>query len=86
MLTITMLALIDWWVVNMKIKIAIVDVTTGEQEIIEREETAAEKSNREANKAADLLKQAEAEAKETQRQAILDRLGLTADEAKLLLG
>ena len=29
---------------------------------------------------------AEAEAKEAARQAILDRLGLTADEAKLLLG
>jgi hypothetical protein len=31
-------------------------------------------------------RQAEAEAKETQRQAILDRLGLTSDEARLLLG
>ena len=31
-------------------------------------------------------KDAEAEAKAAQRQAILDRLGLTADEAKLLLG
>ena len=31
-------------------------------------------------------RKAEAEAKETQRQAILDRLGLTADEAKLILG
>jgi hypothetical protein len=30
--------------------------------------------------------QAEAEAKEIQRQAILDRLGLTSDEARLLLG
>ena len=30
--------------------------------------------------------QAEAIAKTEQRQAILDRLGLTADEAKLLLG
>jgi len=30
--------------------------------------------------------QAEAEAKALARQAILDRLGLTADEAKLLLG
>jgi hypothetical protein len=30
--------------------------------------------------------QAEAEAKETQRQAIADRLGLTADELKVLLG
>ena len=29
---------------------------------------------------------AEAETKETQRQAILDRIGLTADEVKLLLG
>jgi hypothetical protein len=29
---------------------------------------------------------AEAEAKAAQRQAILDRLGLTADEVKLLLG
>jgi len=29
---------------------------------------------------------AEAEAKATARQEILDRLGLTADEAKLLLG
>jgi hypothetical protein len=29
---------------------------------------------------------AEAQAKEAQRQAILDRIGLTADEAKLLLG
>jgi hypothetical protein len=28
----------------------------------------------------------EAEAKATQRQVILDRLGLTADEAQLLLG
>ena len=31
-------------------------------------------------------RKAEVEAKEAQRQAILDRLGLTADEAKLLLG
>jgi hypothetical protein len=29
--------------------------------------------------------QAEADAKEAQRQEILDRLGITADEAKLLL-
>ncbi len=31
-------------------------------------------------------RKAEVEAKEAQRQAILDRLGLTTDEAKLLLG
>ena len=34
----------------------------------------------------ELVEQSEAEAKETARQAILDRLGLTADEAKLILG
>jgi hypothetical protein len=42
-----------------------------------------------ANKAkedAAAAKQAEAEAKATARQAILDRLGLTADEAAILLG
>lgn len=32
------------------------------------------------------IKAQEAEAKEAERQAILNRLGLTADEAKLLLG
>ena len=32
------------------------------------------------------LRKAEIAAKEAARQAILDRLGLTADEAKLLLG
>ena len=31
-------------------------------------------------------KQAEAQAKATARQAVLDRLGLTAEEAQLLLG
>ena len=35
---------------------------------------------------AELAKQAEIAEKEIQRQAILDRLGLTADEAKLILG
>jgi hypothetical protein len=34
----------------------------------------------------DLIFKAELEAKEAARQAILDKLGLTADEAKLLLG
>jgi hypothetical protein len=33
-----------------------------------------------------LALEAEAEAKSIARQAILDRLGLTADEAKLILG
>jgi hypothetical protein len=48
--------------------------------------TAAEFKIYEADQAAQLVKQAEAEAKAAQRQVILDRLGLTADEAQLLLG
>ena len=55
-------------------------------EVIDREMTAAEFKVYEAEKAERATKQAEAEAKEAARQAILDRLGLTADEAKLLLG
>ena len=55
-------------------------------EVIDKEMTVAEFKIYEANQAAELARQTEAEAKETARQAILDRLGLTADEAKLLLG
>ena len=60
------------------------------QEIIDREMTDDEVAQFQAEQAAqDKLNgelAAEAEAKAAQRQAILDRLGLTADEAKLLLG
>ncbi len=59
---------------------------TGEETITEREETAAEIKAREKLEADYALRQAEAESKEAARQAVLDRLGLTADEAKLLLG
>ena len=52
-------------------------------EITQRELTAKEIKQREDEFEA---RKAEAEAKEAARQAILDRLGLTADEAKLLLG
>jgi hypothetical protein len=55
-------------------------------EVIDREMTAAEFKIYEADQAANALAQAEAEAKAAQRQAILDKLGLTADEAKLLIG
>ena len=70
----------------MKVKIAIVNVETGEQEIIERDLTEQEKSNREISEKQEILLQAEAEAKAAEKQALLDRLGITADEAKLLLG
>jgi ribosomal protein L17 len=62
----------------------IVDCSTGET--IERELTKAEKDQQKIDEAIELARQAELEAKEAARQAILDRLGLTADEAKLLLG
>ena len=55
-------------------------------QIIDREMTAAEFKVYESDKLADAAEKAEAEAKAAERQAILDRLGLTADEAKLLLG
>jgi hypothetical protein len=70
----------------MKISEKIYDITTGEETIVERDETAVEKKAREKFEA-DLVKaQAEAEAKAVARQAIADRLGLTADELQVLLG
>ena len=59
---------------------------TETDEVIDREMTAAEFKIYEAEEAAQASAKAEAQAKETARAAILDRLGLTADEAKLLLG
>jgi hypothetical protein len=46
----------------------------------------AEFAQYEADKAAQATAQAEAEAKATQKAALLERLGITADEAQLLLG
>jgi hypothetical protein len=62
------------------------NVETGEIVDIERDETAADKKAREAFEAEVAKAQAEAEAKAAQRQAIADRLGLTADELAVLLG
>lgn len=55
-------------------------------EVIDRPMTDEEFDEFKANKAKQLAKEVEAETKTAERQAILDRLGLTADEAKLLLG
>jgi hypothetical protein len=60
------------------------DLTT--DEVIDREMTDAEFAQYQAEQAARAEAKAEAEAKEASRQAILDRLGLTADEAALILG
>ena len=54
-------------------------------EIIDREMNSEELAQYEIDKTNALAIQAEAEAKATQRQAILDRLGLTSEEAALLL-
>jgi hypothetical protein len=54
--------------------------------VIDREMNDDEFAQYEAEQAELETLQDEAEAKATARQAILDRLGLTADEAALLLG
>ena len=60
------------------------DLSTNE--IIDREMNDDEFAQHQADQAANAIAKAEAEAKAAARQAILDRIGLTADEAKLLLG
>ena len=65
----------------------IVNCETGE--VIEREETAEEIAEYKLKEKAELARiaaeKAEAEAKAAEKQALLDRFGITADEAKLLL-
>jgi hypothetical protein len=69
-------------------KVFIYDHLSGDQ--IEKEMTVKEKKERQldiANSEAEMIAQEAAiEAKAAEKQAILDRLGLTADEVKLLLG
>ena len=67
-----------------KPQVKIVDCQTGEE--IVRDATAEEIAQMELDAANESARKAEAEAKAAARQAILDRLGLTADEAKLILG
>ena len=62
------------------------NIQTGEEVFTEREETAEEKAYREAKEKQVAKEQTEIEAKAAARQAILDRLGLTEEEARLLLG
>jgi len=54
-------------------------------EIIDREMNAAEFKQYEADQKANAAKQIEAEAKATAKSALLEKLGITEDEAKLLL-
>jgi predicted metal-dependent HD superfamily phosphohydrolase len=64
--------------------ITIHNVETGE--IVEREATANELAQFEADAASETARKDAEAAKAAARQAILDRLGLTAEEAALLLG
>lgn len=55
-------------------------------EIVDREMNDDEFEMLKEDQARQAMKQAEAEAKAAEKQALLDKLGITADEAKLLLG
>jgi hypothetical protein len=70
----------------MKIVDVVFDVLTGEETRTERNETPTEKKLREEIAAQNVKEAAEAEAREIAKAAILDRLGLTADELKTILG
>jgi len=58
---------------------------TETDEVIDREMTDAEFAEFEARQAADAAKQVEAEAKATAKAALLAQLGITEEQAKLLL-
>ena len=59
---------------------------TETDEIIDREMNDAEFAKWQQKQEINAAQQAEAEAKAAQRQALLDRLGITEEEARLLLG
>jgi hypothetical protein len=67
-----------------KPQVKIVNCETGEE--IVRDATADELAQMEIDRADYQARKAKAEAKETAKAAILDRIGLTADELKTILG
>jgi hypothetical protein len=60
------------------------DLTTNE--IVDREMNDVEFAQYELNQAAEEIRQAEAEAKAAKREALLSKLGITEEEARILLG
>jgi hypothetical protein len=62
------------------------NIQTGEETITERDETPAEKQERETQLAEALALKAQSEARAATRKSVLDRLGLTEEEAAILLG
>ena len=69
---------------KLKLQIKELNCTTGEE--IVRDATPEEIAQMKLDADNAEARKAEAEAKEAARQAILDKIGLTAEEAKLLLG
>lgn len=72
---------------NMKITEKIVDITKGEENIIQREETAAEIAEREKSEAEEAriaALQAEVDAAKEAAQTKLAAIGLTTDDLKAL--
>jgi hypothetical protein len=65
-------------------QVKIVNCETGEE--IVRDANAQEIAQMELDKAEAEARKAEAKTKETARAAILDRIGLTADELQTILG
>jgi hypothetical protein len=62
------------------------NIQTGEETITERDATPKEIAEAQRLQTEAVERQAEAETKAAQRQVILDRLGLTSEEARLILG
>ena len=66
----------------------VVEVNAETGEVIERDFTPAEVAQRasdsESARLADMGREADAQARATARAALLDRLGITSDEAQLL--
>lgn len=63
----------------------IVDIETGQERFIERDETADEKRNREENEKLVAELKSQEDANRVAKAAILEKLGITENEAKLLL-
>ena len=70
----------------MKKPIVRIKTGSGIDEFIDREMNDDEFAQYKIDQAANATAQADAKAKETAKAAILDRLGLTADELKTILG
>jgi len=69
----------------MKITEKIVNALTGEETFLERDETKEETKLRLEAEAQVVSKKAEAESRATAKAALLDKLGISDEEAKLLL-